>query len=69
MTDPEVIGHLILFLGSEDRARNSLVPSVQKAWKNPGERSRKMKSKASEGPTLRVQRILGQFEMELKVFK
>lgn len=69
VTGPEVTIHLILVLGSEDNSRHPLVPSVQTAWKNPGAASRKMKSKASEGPTLRVQRILGQLEMVPKVLK
>lgn len=71
VTHPEVIGHQILVLGSEDSTRHPLVPSAQTAWKNPGGASRKTKSKTSERPTLtlRVQRILGRSEMVPKVFK
>lgn len=69
VTDPEVVLHLVRVLGSEDNTRHPLVPSIQTAWKNPGDASRKMKSKASEGPTLRVQRILGQLEIVPKVLK
>lgn len=53
VTDLEVVGHLMLVMGSEDSTRHPLVPSAQTAWKNQEGASRKMKSEVSERPTLR----------------
>lgn len=52
VTDLEVIGHLMLVMGSEDNSRHPLDPSAQTAWKNQEGASRKMNSEVSEGATL-----------------
>lgn len=53
MTDLEVVGHLMLVMGSEGQHEAPLVPSAQTAWKNQEGASRKMQSEVSERPTLR----------------
>lgn len=52
VTDLEVVGHLMLVVGSEDNTRHPLDPSAQTAWKNQEGDSKKMKSEVSEGATL-----------------